>query len=266
MTNIHPTAVIDPKAEISEKAKVGPYCVIGPNVKLADNVELLSHVAVDGRTSIGSGTKAFPFSSIGHQPQDLKYHGEPSELVIGENNVIREHVTINPGTEGGGMLTQIGNDNLLMVGVHVGHDCKIANNVVLVNNVTLGGHVEVDDFVVFGGLSAAHQFVRVGKHAMIGGMSGIENDVIPYGAVYGNRAYLNGLNLIGLRRRGFKRDVVHALRNAYRLMFAQEGTLTERVDDVAELFSDNEPVMEIVNFIRHDSSRKICQPVPEHAG
>ncbi|MCW9032636.1 MAG: acyl-ACP--UDP-N-acetylglucosamine O-acyltransferase [Rhodospirillales bacterium] len=266
MTNIHPTAIINPQAEVSDTAIIGPYCVIGPNVKLIGDVELLSHVAVDGRTTIGAGTKAFPFSSIGHQPQDLKYNGEPSELVIGENNVIREHVTINPGTEGGGMLTQIGNNCLLMVGVHVGHDCKIANHVVLVNNATLGGHVEIDDFVVFGGLGAAHQFVRIGKHAMIGGMSAVENDVIPYGSVYGNRAHLNGLNLIGLKRRGFDRDVIHALRNAYRLLFANEGTLNERVDDVAELFNDNEPVMEIVNFIQAESSRAICQPALEHAG
>jgi len=264
MTNVHASAIVHPNAEISSSATIGPYCVVGEHVKIGGNVQLLSHVVVEGRTTIGSGNKIFPFASVGHQPQDLKYHGEPSELVIGDNNVIREHATLNPGTEGGGMLTEIGSNCLIMVGVHVGHDCKIGDNVVLVNNATLGGHVEVDDWAVLGGLCAAHQFVRIGKHAMIGGMSGVENDVIPYGSVYGNRAHLSGLNLIGIKRRGFERDTIHALRNAYRLMFAHEGTLNERVDDVAELFSDNEPVMEIVNFIREESSRSICQPAPEH--
>ncbi len=260
MTDIHPTAIIDPKAEIAETASIGPYCVVGPDVAVEDGVKLISHVVVEGRTKIGKETTVYPFASVGHQPQDLKYGGEPSELSIGENTVIREHVTLNPGTEGGGMITRVGNNCLLMVGAHVGHDCQIANNVILVNNATLAGHVEVDEWAILGGLSAVHQFVRIGKHAMIGGMSGVENDVIPYGSVYGNRAMLNGLNLIGLKRRGFDRETIHALRNAYRLLFAQEGTMSERVADVEEMMHENEPVMDILSFIKADSSRGICQP------
>ncbi len=260
MSSIHPTAVIDPKAEIGAGVAIGPYSVVGPDVTLGDGVELLSHVVVAGRTRIGAGTRIFPFSSIGHQPQDLKYKGEPSELVIGERNVIREHVTINPGTEGGGMLTKIGNDCLFMVGAHVAHDCQIEDHVILVNNATLAGHVTVETWAIVGGLSAVHQFVRIGKHAMIGGKTGVENDVIPYGMVTGNRARLQGLNVVGLKRRSFSREVIHDMRKAYRMIFAEEGTMAERLNDVVEDFRDNIPVMEIVEFIRRDSSRRICQP------
>jgi UDP-N-acetylglucosamine acyltransferase len=226
---------------------------------------LMSHVVVEGHTSVGAGTRIFPFSSIGHHPQDLKYHGEPSRLEIGERNVIREHVTMNPGTEGGGMLTKVGNECLFMVGAHVAHDCIVNNNVILVNNATLGGHVVIDDWAIIGGLAAVHQFVRIGRHAMIGGKTGVEHDVIPYGTVTGNRARLEGLNILGLKRRGFSRDEIHDIRKAYRLIFAEEGTMAERVADVVEDFSENEPVMEIVNFIRSDSSRGICKPHMEDA-
>jgi len=260
MSDIHPTAVIEDGAEIGDNVTIGPYCIIGPKVRLDDGASLMSHVVISGDTAIGANTRVFPFASIGHQPQDLKYKGEPSRLEIGCNNVIREHVTMNPGTEGGGMLTKVGNNCLFMVGSHVAHDCQIADHVIMVNNATLAGHVKIDEWAIVGGLSAVHQFVRIGRHAMIGGMSGIENDVIPYGSVIGNRARLQGLNIVGLKRRNFSRDVIHALRNAYRLMFAQEGTMSERLDDVAEMMHDNEPVMEIVNFIRADSSRAICQP------
>lgn len=265
MTGIHPTAIVDGGAEIGDGVVIGPYCVVGPEVHLHDGVELLSHVVVDGRTEIGANTKIFPFASIGHQPQDLKYHGEASRLVIGRNNIIREHVTMNPGTEGGGMLTNIGDDCLFMVGAHVAHDCQIADHAILVNNATLAGHVEVGEWAIIGGLSAVHQFVRVGKHSMIGGMSGVENDVIPYGSIIGNRARLCGLNIIGLKRRNFSREVIHELRKAYRLIFAAEGTIAERLEDVAEDFSDIEPVMEIVHFIGANSSRAICQPTQEDA-
>jgi len=265
MADIHPTAIIAAGAELGEGVTVGPYCCVGANVVLEDGVLLRSHVVVEGRTRIGANTKIFPFASIGHIPQDLKYKGEPSELVIGRDNTIREHVTMNPGTEGGGMVTRIGNHGLFMVGAHVAHDCQIGDHVIFVNSATLGGHVEVGDWAILGGLSAVHQFVRVGKHAMVGGMSGVEHDVIPYGTVMGNRARLSGLNVVGLKRRGFSRDVIHALRNAYRLLFAQEGTMAERLNDVAEVFSDNEPVMEIVDFIRADSTRSICQPLLEDA-
>ncbi|MDA0998846.1 MAG: acyl-ACP--UDP-N-acetylglucosamine O-acyltransferase [Proteobacteria bacterium] len=260
MTIIHPTAVVDGKAGLGADVKIGPYSVVGPDVQLGDGVELLSHVVVAGRTKIGAGSRIFPFSSIGHQPQDLKYKGEPSELIIGERNVIREHVTINPGTEGGGMLTRIGNDCLFMVGAHVAHDCQIEDHVILVNNATLAGHVAVETWAIVGGLSAVHQFVRIGKHAMIGGKTGVENDVIPYGMVTGNRARLQGLNVIGLKRRNFSREVIHDMRKAYRMIFAEEGTMSERLNDVVEDFRENIPVMEIVEFIRRDSSRRICQP------
>lgn len=265
MSTIHPTAIIDSEAKIGDGANIGPFCVVGPNVELGANVELISHVCVAGRTKIGANTKVFPFASLGHAPQDLKYGGEASELIIGSNNIIREHVTMNPGTEGGGMLTQVGDHCLFMVGAHVAHDCRVGDYAILVNNATLAGHVEIGEYAIVGGLSAIHQFVRVGKHAMIGGMSGVEHDVIPYGSVIGNRARLQSLNLIGLKRRKFTRDEIHELRKAYRLMFSEEGTLSERLDDVAEDFSNNEPVMEIVNFIRYDSSRAICQPGSDNA-
>ena len=265
MTEIHPTAIIEDDAQIGENVSIGPYCTIGAEVKLDDGVTLASHVVVNGRTAIGANTKIFPFASIGLPPQDLKYKGELSRLEIGCNNVIREHVTMNPGTEGGGMVTRVANNCLFMVGSHVAHDCQIGDHVIMVNNATLGGHVRIDEWAIIGGLSAVHQFVRVGRHAMVGGMSGIETDVIPYGSVIGNRARLQGLNIVGLKRRDFDRDTIHALRNAYRLLFAQEGTMSERLEDVAELLHDNEPVMEIVDFIRADSSRPICQPSLEDA-
>ncbi len=260
MTNIHPSAVVDPKAKLAEGVSIGPFCVVGPDVELGRGVELIAHVVVGGRTKIGAETRIFPFASIGLQPQDLKYKGEPSELIIGERNQIREHVTMNPGTEGGGMITRVGDECLFMMSAHVAHDCIVGNNVILANNATLAGHVQVGDNAVLGGLCAVHQFVRIGRHTMIGGMSGVENDVIPYGAVMGNRAYLSGLNLVGLKRRGFARDDIHALRNAYRVLFSQEGTMAERLDDVANLFKDVGCVMEIVDFVRADSSRAICRP------
>lgn len=265
MTKIHKTAIVEDGAIIGANVAIGPYCVIGQDAKLGDGVVLLSHVVVGGDTSIGNNTKVFPFASIGLAPQDLKYGGEQSRLEIGCNNIIREYVTMNPGTKGGGMLTRIGNNCLFMVGSHVAHDCIIGDHVILVNNATLGGHVAIDEWAIIGGLSAVHQFVRIGRHAMIGGMSGVESDVIPYGSVIGNRARLQGLNLIGLKRRGFDRKTIHDLRNAYRLLFAQEGTMNERLADVAELLHDVEPVMEIVEFIRVESSRAICQPNLEDA-
>ncbi len=266
MTNIHPTAVVAEGAIVDASAEIGPYCVIGGSVTVGPRVKLHSHVAVAGITSIGADTQVFPFASLGHPPQDLKYRGEPSRLEIGERNQIREHVTMNPGTEGGGMLTKVGNDCLFMMAAHVAHDCVIGDNVILVNNATLAGHVVIGDFAIMGGLSAAHQFVRIGRHAMIGGMTGVETDIIPYATVTGNRAHLSGLNLVGLKRRGYDRDAIHGLRNAYRLLFAPEGTMAERLEEVGEQFKDQELVMEIVDFIRADSSRSICQPKPENVG
>ena len=260
MSDIHPTAIVNAAATIGDKASVGPYSIVGPDVELGDGVELMSHVVVDGRTSIGANTQIFPFASIGLPPQDQKYKGEPSRLTIGRDNVIREHVTMNPGTEGGGMETNIGNNCLFMIGAHVAHDCQIGDHVILVNNATLAGHVTIQEWVIIGGLAAVHQFVRIGKHAMIGGKTGVVEDVIPYGSVIGNRARLSGLNIIGLKRRDFSRDDIHSLRKAYRLIFAEEGTMAERIQDVAELFPDNEPVRDIIDFITADFSRAICQP------
>ncbi|MCZ6466382.1 MAG: acyl-ACP--UDP-N-acetylglucosamine O-acyltransferase [Alphaproteobacteria bacterium] len=265
MPDIHPTAVVDGGARIGANVTVGPYSIVGTGVELAEGVTVMSHVVVNGRTSIGANTKVYPFASVGLAPQDLKYKGEPSRLEIGCNNIIREHVTMHGGTEGGGMVTRVGNNGLFMVACHVAHDCRIGDHVVMVNNATLGGHVMVGDWAILGGLAAVHQYVRIGRHAMVGGLSGVENDVIPYGSVTGNRARLQGLNIVGLKRRGVSRDNIHVLRNAYRLLFAQEGTLAERLEDVAELFHDNRAVMEIIAFIRTESQRSICQPTLEDA-
>lgn len=265
MNNIHPSAIISDGAKIGDDVEIGPYCLIGSRVRLGNGARLLAHVVVSGDTKIADGARIFPFASIGSPPQDIKYRGETSQLRIGRNVQIREHVTINPGTAGGGLLTRIGDDCLLMVGAHVAHDCRVGNNVILVNNATLAGHVDVGDFAILGGLSAVHQFVRIGRHSMVGGMSGVENDVIPYGSAVGNRAHLSSLNLVGLKRRNFSRDTIHDIRKAYRLIFAQEGTMTERLGDVADEFRDNEPVMEIVRFIQCDSKRQICQPRTEDA-
>lgn len=259
-TKIHDSAIINYGAKIGKNVEIGEYCVVGKDVTLEDNVKLHSHVVVEGYTTVGTGTVIFPFASIGHAPQDLKYKGEKSKLIIGKNNIIREHVTMSPGTEGDNMITQIGDNCLFMVASHVAHDCMIGNNVIMANNATLAGHVKVGDFAIIGGLSAVHQFVRIGHHAMIGGMSGIESDVIPYGQAMGDRASLCGLNLVGLKRRAFEREDIHALRNAYRLLFAHEGTMQERIEDVAGMFKDNKGVMEIIKFISENSSRAICQP------
>ena len=260
MADIHPTAIVESGASIGADVVIGPYCIVGASVELAAGVRVLSHAVVTGRTKVGAGTAIYPFASIGHPPQDLKYKGEASSLEIGRNNVIREHVTMNPGTEGGGMITRVGDNCLFMVGSHVAHDCKIGDSVIMANNATLGGHVHVGDHAILGGLSAVHQFVRIGRYAMIGGMSGVEQDVIPYGSVMGDRAKLSGLNIVGMKRQGVSRDDIHALRTAYRLLFAQEGALNERLDDVIDMYKGNEPVMEIVTFMRAESVRGVCQP------
>jgi UDP-N-acetylglucosamine acyltransferase len=260
---IHATAIVDRAAKLGKGVVVGPYCSIGAQVELGPGVVLESHVVVAGRTTVGEGTHVFPFASIGHPPQDLKYAGEASELVIGKRNLIRESVTMNPGTKGGGMITRVGDDCLFMANCHVGHDCQIGNHVVLVNSVALGGHIVLGDYAIVGGNSAVHQFVRIGKHAIVGGMTGVEHDVIPYGSVIGNRAHLAGLNLVGLKRRGFGREDIHKLRTAYRLLFAPEGTLQERLEDVAPMFAESALVQEVVDFIREPSQRGVCQPHPD---
>ena len=260
MENIHATAIIDPNAMMGKDISIGPYCIAGRDVNLGDGVRLHSHVVIDGRTTIGTETQMFPFSSIGLPPQDMKYKGEDSELIIGARNTIREYVTMNPGTADGGMSTIVGDDCLFMASTHVAHDCIVGNHVIMANNATIAGHVEVGDFAIIGGLSAVHQFVKIGKHAIIGGMSGVENNVIPYGSVVGDRARLSGLNIVGLRRRAFLKEDIKNLRTAYRMLFAEEGTLAERTEDVAKMFVNNTAVMDIVGFMRAESSRGLTQP------
>lgn len=260
MGGIHPTAIVEKGALLGEGVRIGPYSVVGARARLGDGVTLHSHVVVEGDTTVGAGCSIFPFASIGHIPQDLKYSGEDSRLVIGENTVIREHVTMNPGTTGGGLLTQIGSRCLFMVGAHVAHDCRIGDHVIFANNATLAGHCQVGDFAILGGLSAVHQFVRIGAHAFVGGMSGVENDVIPFGSVIGNRAHLGGLNVVGMKRHGLDRDTIHNLRKAYRLLFSSEGTLAERVEDVAKMFSEDANVQSILAFINEGTDRALCMP------
>ena len=257
---IHASSVVSPLATLGEGVSIGPFCVVGPDVELAAGVVLHSHVAVAGHTTIGSGTRIFPFASVGHAPQDLKFRGERSTLRIGADCTIREGVTINPGTASGGLMTSIGDRCTILANAHVAHDCTVGDDVILVNNVMLAGHCQIGAFAVLGGGSAVHQFVRIGAHAMIGGLAGVENDVIPYGMALGNRASLAGLNLVGLRRRGFSREAIHDLRRAYRLLFAQEGTLKERVEDVAAEFADHPEVHEILDFLRNGGDRAICLP------
>ncbi|MBX9588726.1 MAG: acyl-ACP--UDP-N-acetylglucosamine O-acyltransferase [Hyphomonadaceae bacterium] len=260
---VHPTSIVEDGASLGDGVSIGPLCHVGSEVALGAGVELISHVVVAGRTTIGARTRIFPFASIGHQPQDLKYKGERSTLVIGSDCVIREGVTMNPGTDGGGMETVVGDRCAFLANSHVGHDCRVGSNVIVSNNVMLAGHVTVGDFAGIMGGAAVHQFARVGAHAFLGGMSGLENDLIPYGMALGNRAHLSGLNIIGLQRRGFSREQIHSLRRAYRLLFADEGTLAERMEDVEKEFQDNPIVREIIAFIRAGSKRGICMPHAE---
>ena len=257
---LHPTAIVADGARLGHGVEIGPYCVVGAQVELADGVVLESHVAVAGRTRIGPRTRIWPFASIGHQPQDLKYAGEDSRLEIGADCMIREHVTTNPGTAGGGMITRVGDGCLLMMGAHVGHDCQLGPGVIMANNATLAGHVVVGEQAFLGGLSAVHQFVRLGAHCMVGGMSGVEKDVIPFGSVLGNRAELGGLNVVGLKRRGFDRDTIHAIRAAYRMIFEGTGALAERAAAAARAWPDDAAVQELTGFILSDSARKFCTP------
>ena len=256
---IDKTSVIDSKAKISKTANIGPFSVIGPGVEIGENVEIHSHVNISGKTKIGEGTKIFPFASIGTDPQDLKYKGEETRLEIGKNNKIREYVTINPGTTGGGGLTKIGNNCLFMISSHIAHDCHIGNNVIITNNVPLGGHVTIEDNVVIGGNSAVQQFTRIGKLAMIGGMTGVLKDVIPFGLSIGNRNYLQGLNLIGLRRNNYENKDILGLSEAYKEIFATKN-LNENLNKLNGEFKENPLVKEVINFIMKDKKRSICTP------
>ncbi len=259
---IHKTAIVSDKAQISKNVEIGAFCVVGDNVKIDEGTILKSHVVIDGNTTIGKNNIIFPFATVGLVPQDLKFAGEQSQLIIGDNNAIREHVTIHLGTKDGGMITKIGNNCLLMVGVHIAHDCLIGNNVILANNATLAGHVHVGNNVVIGGLSAVHQFVRIGGGAMIGGMSGVENDVIPFGLVMGERAHLAGINLVGMKRQNISRDEIHALRNFYKQVFENDGdnNFLNRVKEISQDFSQNSTIKEVINFINSETSRSFCKP------
>ena len=257
---IHSSSLIDKKAKIGTGVKIGPFCNIGPNVELKPNVELISNVHIEGNTVIGKGTKIFPFASIGTMPQDLKYKGESNSVSIGENNMIREYVTINPGTEGGGGKTIIGNNCLFMISSHIAHDCKVGNNVVIANNVPLGGHVTLEDSVIIGGNSAVQQFTRIGRLAMIGGMTGVLKDVIPFGLSFGNRNYLQGINLIGLRRKKYENKKILELDTAYKQIFSSQ-KLHENLAKINGEFKNNDLVKEVIDFIAKDKKRPICTPL-----
>ena len=257
---IHNSSVIHKEAKIGRNVKVGPFCYVGPQVQISDGVELISNVHIEGNTKIGKGTKIFPFASIGTQPQDLKYIGESNSLEIGENNTIREYVTINPGTEGGGRKTIIGNNCLLMISSHIAHDCNIGNDVVIANNVPLGGHVTIEDSVVIGGNSAVQQFTRIGRLAMIGGMTGVLKDVIPFGLSFGNRNYLRGINLIGLKRKKYNNKAIMELDSAFKEIFSSKN-LHENLSKINGEYKDNDLVKEVINFIAKDKKRPICTPL-----
>ena len=256
---IHKTAIIDPKAKISSNAKIGAYSIIGPNVEIGENTIIQSHVSIIGNTKIGKKNKIYPFASIGNDPQDLKFSGEETKLEIGDNNKIREYVTINSGTKGGGGLTKVGNNCLFMVSSHIAHDCLVEDNVILANNVPLGGHAHIEENVIIGGNSAVQQFTRVGKSAMIGGMCGVVRDIIPYAMVHGNRSILQGLNLIGLRRKNIPNKEIMILTDAYKEIFKNEN-LTENLKNLNSDLKKNDLVKDVVNFLEKDKKRPICTP------
>lgn len=258
---VHPSAIVEEGASIGAGTTVGPYCVIGPEARLGRDITLNSHVSVQGRTTIGDRTRIWPFASVGSQPQDLKFSGEKTELVIGSDNMIRESTSINPGTAGGSGLTRIGNNNLFMLGSHIAHDCEIGSNCVFVNNAAIAGHCVIEDGVIVGGQSGVHQWCRIGTGAMIGAVSMVTADVIPYGMVVGERGRLSGLNIVGLKRRGLDRSSLHQIRAAYQAMFHDgSGTLAERVAQAAKDYPDNAEVQRIVAFIQGASDRSLATP------
>ena len=256
---IHKTAIIDPKAKISSSVSIGAFTVIGPNVEIGENTIIQSHVSIIGNTKVGKNNKIYPFASIGNDPQDLKFDGEVTKLEIGDNNKIREYVTINPGTKGGGGLTKIGNNCLFMVSSHIAHDCLVEDNVILANNVPLGGHAHIEENVIIGGNSAVQQFTRVGKSSMIGGMCGVVRDIIPYAMVHGNRSILQGLNLIGLRRKNIPNKEILVLTEAYKEIFKDEN-LTTNLKNLKQEFRKNELVNDVIKFLEKDKKRPICTP------
>ena len=256
---IHKTAIINSNAKISTTVDIGPYAVIGPNVEIDDNVLIQSHVSITGQTIIGKNNKIYPFASIGNEPQDMKYKGEKTKLLIGENNIIREYSTINPGTIQGGGVTKVGNNNLIMISAHIAHDCIIGNNIVIANSAAIAGHAQIDDYVVIGGNCGVQQFVRIGKMAMIGGMTGVSRDVIPYGLSTGNRNFLNGINVVGLRRSNVPNKDIISLTDAYKDIFKTKN-LTENLNRLNGHIKENSLVDEVLKFINKDKKRPICTP------
>tara|TARA_B100000767_G_scaffold199281_1_gene186210 strand:+ start:1298 stop:2080 length:783 start_codon:yes stop_codon:yes gene_type:complete len=257
---IHKTVIIDSKAKISSSVEIGPYAVIGPSVEIDEGTIIQSHVNITGNTFIGKGNKIYPFASIGNQPQDMKYKGEKTKLTIGDNNTIREYVTINPGTIQGGGLTKVGNNNLIMISAHIAHDCIVGNNIVIANSAAIAGHAEIDDYVIIGGNCGVQQFTRIGKMAMIGGMTGVSRDVIPYGLSTGNRNFLNGINIVGLRRSKASNKEIIGLKEAYKEIFKTEN-LNENLNKLNGNFKENVLVKEVVDFINKDKKRPICTPI-----
>ncbi len=257
---IHPTALVAEGAELADNVSIGPFCVVGGAARIGSRTRLHSHVVVEGRTEIGEDNDIRSFVVLGGPPQHTAYQGEDTQLVIGDRNIIREHATMNIGTARGGGVTRVGSKGFYMIESHVGHDCVVGDQVILTKQASLGGHCQLGDFVIIGGLAAVHQFTRIGRHAMVGGLAAVVNDVIPYGSVWGNHAHLDGLNLLGLKRRGFKRESINTLRAAYRLLFANEGTLQERLDDTVKTYGASPEVMEIIDFICADTGRPLCLP------
>lgn len=259
-SKIHPSSIIDSKAEIAESVTIGPFCTIGPNVKIDAGTILKSHIVIDGHTSIGKDNKIFSFTALGLEPQHMQYKGEDSTLVIGDRNIIREGVSMHPGTHLGIMTTKVGDDNFFLASSHVAHDVVIGNNIVAVNACNIGGHAVIEDYVYMGAFAGVKPWVRIGKHAMVSAMTGVMADVIPYGNVFGGRAELVGLNLIGLKRRGFTKDQITMVRKAYSLMFAEEGTFAERLEEVRQRYGDVEIITDMLNFIESGGDRSLCHP------
>ncbi len=259
-SNIHPSAIIAPTATLGDEVEIGAFSIIGEHAVIGNKVKIHHHVVIDGNTTIGDGCEIFPFASLGLPPQHIHYKGEPSELIIGKNNLIREQVTMHRGTELGNMKTVVGDNNLIFVGCHIAHDCIVGNHNILANYVGLGGHVEVGDFAYLGAYSAFHQFVRIGSYSIIGGQSAVVSDVIPFGNASGPRACLNGLNITGMKRRNFSNSEIQNLRKFFGVLFESDGVFSDRLADAKAEFSDNEDAMAILHFIEDGDARALCHP------
>lgn len=260
MAKIHPTAIVDANVELGADVEIGPFCVIGPDVKLGDRTRLVANVYIERLTEIGSDCVVWPYASLGAPPQDTSYKGEPTRVVIGDNNTFREHATVHRGTARGRSVTRVGNNGLFMASTHIAHDSIVGDNVIMAQTAAIAGHVQIGDWVIISGLCGVVQHCRIGRHAFVGASALMTADLIPYGMAIGNHAHLAGLNTVGLKRRGFTREEIHDLRSAYRLLFAEEGTFQERLEDASELYAANPHVMEILAFIRADSNRALCMP------